>query len=252
MQVVVFGDDPDQLELHALAFRQAGFQPVTVMSEERLLSICAQEGPDLLILDVTSREKDPLPVIRKVRSESSESDVPIIVTSPQADEDYILQVLEAGVDDYLVKPHTHRMLLARARTILRRTRAMPLSALGPITIEGLTLDPEQHLVTISDGRGIHLTNLEFRLLYLLMRNPGRVVPSETIVDRVWGYSGEGDSTLLVNLMSRLRRKVEPDSANPRYIKTVPGIGYSFSPSEGPKTPQSTQPLVDSSASSPKV
>ncbi|MCJ7668611.1 MAG: response regulator transcription factor [Anaerolineae bacterium] len=232
MIVVIFGDDPDQLELHALASRQAGFQPVTTMSEKKLLSICAQEGPDLVIFDVTSKEKDPLPVIRKVRSES---DVPIVVLSPQADEEYILQALESGVDDYLIKPHTPRMLIARTRTILRRTRSMPISALGPITIEGLTLDPEQHLVITSEGRRIHLTNLEFRLLYLLMRNPGRVIPSETIIDRVWGYSGEGDNTLLVNLMSRLRRKVEPEPANPRYIKTVPGIGYSFSPGQGGDT-----------------
>jgi len=229
MRVVIFGDDRDQLEFDALVLRQAGLQPVTTIDEGKFLSICAEEAPDLVIIDATSKEMDLLSVTSKVRSDSG---VPIMALSPEREEEYILQALERGVDDYLVKPHTPRMLAARARTLLRRARPIPLSAVGPITIEGLTLDPEQHLVITSEGRRIHLTNLEFRLLYLLMRNPGRVIPSETIIDRVWGYSGEGDNRLLISLMNRLRRKVEPDSANPRYIKTVPGIGYSFSPGEG--------------------
>lgn len=232
MRVVIFGDDRDQLEFDALVLRQAGLQPVTTIDEGKFLSICAEEAPDLVIIDATSKEMDLLSVTSKVRSDSG---VPIMALSPEREEEYILQALDRGVDDYLVKPHTPRMLIARTRTILRRTRSMPISAVGPITIEGLTLDPEQHLVITSEGRRIHLTNLEFRLLYLLMRNPGRVIPSETIIDRVWGYSGEGDNTLLVNLMSRLRRKVEPEPANPRYIKTVPGIGYSFSPGQGGDT-----------------
>lgn len=232
MRVVIFGDDRDQLEFDALVLRQAGLQPVTTIDEGKFLSICAEEAPDLVIIDATSKEMDLLSVTSKVRSDSG---VPIMALSPEREEEYILQALDRGVDDYLVKPHTPRMLIARTRTILRRTRSMPISAVGPITIEGLTLDPEQHLVITSEGRRIHLTNLEFRLLYLLMRNPARVIPSETIIDRVWGYSGEGDNTLLVNLMSRLRRKVEPEPANPRYIKTVPGIGYSFSPGQGGDT-----------------
>jgi DNA-binding response OmpR family regulator len=232
MRVVIFGDDRDQLEFDALVLRQAGLQPVTTIDEAKFLSICAEEAPDLVVIDATSKEMDLLSVTSKVRSDS---DVPIMALSPEREEEYILQTLDRGVDDYLIKPHTPRMLAARARTLLRRARPIPLSALGPITIEGLTLDPEQHLVLTSEGRKIHLTNLEFRLLYLLMRNPGRVIPSETIIDRVWGYSGEGDNTLLVNLMSRLRRKVEPEPANPRYIKTVPGIGYSFSPGQGGDT-----------------
>lgn len=108
---------------------------------------------------------------------------------------------------------------------------MPLSALGPITIQGLTLDPEQHLVVTPSGSTVRLTNMEFRLLFLLMTNPDRVIPSETIVERVWGYSGRGEVTLVKNVISRLRHKVEPDPAHPQYVKTVPGIGYSFSPGE---------------------
>lgn len=227
MKVVIFGDDRDQLEFDALVLRQAGLQPVTASEEKKFLSICAEEALDLIVIDAT-KEMDLLSLVSKVRSESG---VTIMAISPEREEEYILQALDRGVDDYLTKPHTPRMLAARVKTLLRRIRPMPLSILGPITIQGLTLDPEQRLVVTPDGSIVHLTNLEFRLLFLLMRNPERVVPSETIVERVWGYGGEGETALVKNLVSRLRHKVEPVPANPRYIKTVPGIGYSFSPSE---------------------
>lgn len=228
MRVAIFGDDRDQLEFDALVLRQAGLQPVTTTEERKLLLICAEEAPDLIVIDITSKEVDLISLVSRVRSETG---VPIMAVSPQIEEDYILQALDRGVDDYLIKPHTPRMLAARVRTLLRRTRPMPLSVLGPMTIQGLTLDPEQRLFVTLDGSTVRLTNLEFRLLFLLMRNPGRVIPSEMLVERVWGYGGKGETTLVKNLVSRLRHKVEPDPANPRYIKTVPGIGYSFSPSE---------------------
>lgn len=228
MRVVIFGDDRDQLDFNALVLRQAGLQPITTTNEEKFLSICAEEAPDLVVIDVISKEMDLISLVSKVRSEFG---VPIMAVSQEREEEYILQALDRGVDDYLVKPHTPRMLAARVRTLLRRTQPMPLSVLGPITFQSLTLDSEQRLVVTSKGSTVHLTNLEFRLLFLLMRNPERVVPLETIVERVWGYGGKGETTLVKNLVSRLRHKVEPDPANPRYIKTVPGIGYSFAPSE---------------------
>jgi DNA-binding response OmpR family regulator len=152
----------------------------------------------------------------------------LILAAPATDEEYVLKALDLGVDDYLAKPHSPQMLVARAKVLLRRGQPIPLSALGPVTVQGLTLDPEQHLVTMPEGSTVRLTNMEFRLLYLLMRNPDRVIPTETIVDRVWGYGGKGEATLVKNLVSRVRRKVEPDAANPRFVKTVTGVGYSFS------------------------
>jgi DNA-binding response OmpR family regulator len=154
-----------------------------------------------------------------------------MLVAPAKDEEYILKALDLGVDDYLAKPHSPQMLVARAKVLLRRAQPVPLSALGPVTVQGLTLDPEQHLVTMPGGSTVRLTNMEFRLLYLLMRNPDRVIPTETIVERVWGYGGRGEATLVKNLVSRVRRKVEPDPSNPRYVRTISGIGYSFSSSE---------------------
>ncbi len=232
MKVVIFGDDREQLDFDAFVLRQAGLQPVSTTSEEKFLSMCAEEAPHLVVMDANSKEMDLLSLVCKLRSESG---VPLIVVSPEKEEEYILKALDLGADDYIVKPHSPRMLATKAKVLLRRERPMPLSALGPITIQGLTLDPEQHLVLTWQGSTIRLTNMEFRLLFLLMRNPDRVIPSETIVERVWGYGGTGGATLVKNLVSRLRHKVESDPAEPRYIKTVPGIGYSFSPTQEPDT-----------------
>ena len=228
MKTLVFGDDRDQLEFDAFVLRQAGLQPLVTSNEEKLLAMCVEEAPDLILLDATSREVDFLPLVASVRSDSA---VPILLASPESDEEYVLRALDLGVDDYLPKPHSPRMLAARARTLLRRTQSMPLSALGPVIVEGMTLDPEQHVLVTLGGSTVRLTNMEFRLLYLLMRNPDRVIPTETIVERVWGYGGRSEATLVKNLVSRVRRKVEPDPAHPRYVRTVPGVGYSFSSSE---------------------
>jgi len=228
MKVVVFGHNRDELDLHTFVLRQAGLQPVASLREERLVSICTEERPDLVIIDATSKDIDLPSLIAKVRSDW---DGPIMTVSSASDEEHVIAALDQGADDYLVKPHSPRMLVARARALLRRTQPVPLSALGPITIQGLTLDPEQHLVLTPTGSTVHLTNMEFRLLFLLMKNPDRVIPSETIIERVWGYTGVGEATLVKNLVSRVRRKVEPDPAHPRYVRTVPGVGYSFSSSE---------------------
>jgi DNA-binding response OmpR family regulator len=225
MKALIFGDDADQLEFVAFVLRQAGLQPLATVSEERFLTQCAEEEPALILLDATSNETELLPLVARVRAESH---VPLMLVAPAKDEEYILKALDLGVDDYLAKPHSPQMLVVRAKVLLRRAQPIPLSALGPVNVQGLTLDPEQHLVTMPDNSTVRLTNMEFRLLYLLMRNPDRVIPTETIVERVWGYGGRGEATLVKNLVSRVRRKVEPDAANPRFVKTVTGVGYSFS------------------------
>jgi DNA-binding response OmpR family regulator len=232
MKALVFGDDRDQLEFDAFVLRQAGLQPVVTGSEEKFVSMCVEETPSLVVLDATSKETDFLPVVATVRSDSA---VPILLASPVSDEEYVLRALDLGVDDYLVKPHSPLMLAARARTLLRRTQSIPLSALGAINVEGLSLDPEQHTLVTPEGSTVRLTNMEFRLVYLLMRNPDRVIPTETIVERVWGYGGRGEAALVKNLVSRVRRKVETDPAHPRYLKTIAGIGYTFSAVEDEET-----------------
>jgi two-component system response regulator RegX3 len=232
MRTLIFSDDRDQVEFAAFVLRQAGLQPVVTTSEDKFLAMCGDENPDLILLDATSKETDLTALAGRVRAES---DALMMLVSAKDDEEHILSALDLGVDDYLVKPHSPQMLAGRAKALLRRAQPVPLSALGSVMVQGLTLDPERHLVTTPDGSEVRLTNMEFRLLFLLMRNPDRVIPSETIVERVWGFGGKGEATLVKNLVSRVRHKVEPDPANPRYLKTVSGVGYSFSSTETPES-----------------
>jgi DNA-binding response OmpR family regulator len=221
MKVVLYGDNRDQLDFDTFILRQAGVQPLVTSSADKLLTMSAEEAPDLVILATTSKESDLLPLVARLRAD--------------LDTALILAALDLGVDDYLPRPHSPQMLIARIRALIRRAQPVPLSALGPVSGQDLELDPEQHILTIGEGSAVRLTNMEFRLLFLLMRNPDRVIPTETIVERVWGYGGAGEATLVKNLVSRLRHKIEPDPAHPRYVKTVPGIGYSFSSTQSPET-----------------
>lgn len=232
MKVLLYGDNRDQLDFDTFILRQAGLQPLVTANADKLLAMCSEEAPDLVILETTSRETDLLPMVGKLRTDS---DTALMLISPQGEEEYVLAALDLGVDDYLPRPHSPQMLVARIRALIRRAQPVPLSALGPVSVQDLVLDPEQHVVTTADGAAVRLTNMEFRLLFLLMRNPDRVIPTETIVERVWGYGGAGEATLVKNLVSRLRHKIEPDPAHPRYVKTVPGIGYSFSSTQSPET-----------------
>ena len=232
MKVLLYGDNRDQLDFDTFVLRQAGLQPLATSSADKLLAMCAEEAPDLIILETTSRETDLLPLVGRLRTDS---DTALMLISPQSEEEHILAALDLGVDDYLPRPHSPQMLVARIRALIRRAQPVPLSALGPVSVQDLILDPEQHVVTTADGSAVRLTNMEFRLLFLLMRNPDRVIPTETIVERVWGYGGAGEATLVKNLVTRLRHKIEPDPAHPRYVKTVPGVGYSFSSTSGSET-----------------
>jgi DNA-binding response OmpR family regulator len=232
MKVVLYGDNRDQLDFDTFILRQAGVQPLVTSSADKLLTMSAEEAPDLVILATTSKESDLLPLVARLRADL---DTALMLISPQTDEESILAALDLGVDDYLPRPHSPQMLIARIRALIRRAQPVPLSALGPVSGQDLELDPEQHILTIGEGSAVRLTNMEFRLLFLLMRNPDRVIPTETIVERVWGYGGAGEATLVKNLVSRLRHKIEPDPAHPRYVKTVPGIGYSFSSTQSPET-----------------
>jgi two-component system response regulator MtrA len=230
MNVLIISDEVDSSELLTVIFRQAGLLAVTThrTDAEGGLSATAKQVPDLIVIDVAGAGFDPLGLCRTLRSETI---VPIVVTSPRGEEEEVLRLYEAGIDEFLNKPVSPRILVAKAKALLRRARSLPLASVSSLEAHGVQLDPERRAARLGDGSEINLTNLEFRLLYCLMSNQGRVVPTETIVERVWGYSGESDSRLVKGLVRRLRRRIEPDRKEPRYIKTVPGVGYAFSAAE---------------------
>jgi DNA-binding response OmpR family regulator len=230
MKTLIISDDSNSAELLTVIFRQAGLLAVTTLrtSPEGALAAYAKEAPDLVLIDVSGTDFEPLGVCRALRLEAV---APIILSSARGEEDYILQAFDLGIDEYVAKPFSPRILAARVKALLSRARSLPLASVSSLEASGVQLNPERRTVRLPREPEINLTNLEFRLLYCLMSNQGRVVPTETIVERVWGYSAEADYRLVKGLVRRLRRKVEPDTKRLHYIKTIPGVGYAFSPTE---------------------
>jgi DNA-binding response OmpR family regulator len=231
MKVLIISDDHQSAELLTLVFRQAGLLTVTThrTDAEGALAAYAKEAADMILMDANSHTFNVLVICRALRMRTI---APILVLSPRADEDYVLKAFDLGIDEYLSKPFSPRLLVAKVNALLRRARSVPLASISSLRAGDVELSPERRTIRLPQQAEIHLTNLEFRLLYCLMSNQGQVVPTETIVQKVWGYSGEGDFRLVKGLVRRVRRKIEPEGEEPHYVRTVPGVGYTFSPPVG--------------------
>jgi DNA-binding response OmpR family regulator len=171
---------------------------------------------------IALREGTPVEQVRRVRSET---EVPLAIIADTEDEDAVCYAFEAGADVAINRPYSAKLLIARLRALLRRSSGTPLLSLPTLSVGKISLDPSSRDVQAEGRPPRRLTHLEFRLLYTLMIHQGQPLPTEGIVERVWGYSGEGDRDLVRGLISRLRAKVEQDPKNPRYILTIPGVGY---------------------------
>lgn len=182
------------------------------------LELFRQATPDLVILDLMLPQIDGLEVCRRIRADSR---VPILMLTARRDEADVVLGLEVGADDYLTKPFGIRELVARVRALLRRTQ--PDEA-GEVRVGGLSVDPSRRRASL-DGREIELTTLEFDLLLFLARRPGRVFTREQLLEHVWGRDRYVDARSIDSLVSRLRRKLEPDERSPRTLQTVWGAGY---------------------------
>jgi DNA-binding response OmpR family regulator len=222
--VLVVSDDREVAGIWAFALRQMGLQTILAHSAAEAVSQWSQHAFDLILVDVCGPRLDGIGLVRRLRAEAVN---PILLLTAEHQEGQILQAYEAGVDECVVKPVSPSMFLAKVRAWLRRSWTVPTQALDPLEVGPLRLDPATRQVTVGGSHLVRLTNLEFRLLHLLMSHPGQVLPSEVIIDRVWGYGGEGDTTLLKNLAYRLRQKVEPDPGRPLHIQTAAGQGYVF-------------------------
>ena len=149
----------------------------------------------------------------------------IVVVANVAIEETHIDALEAGVDLVVFRPFSVRLLIAQLRGLMRRVSGTRIYELPSFTVSGLTLEPATRVIQVGDGDEKHLTRLEFRLLYTLMTHAGQVLPTETLVENVWGYDGRGDRDLVRGLVKRLRSKIEINPHAPQYILTIPGVGY---------------------------
>jgi DNA-binding response OmpR family regulator len=178
----------------------------------------------VVLIDIMLPGIDGFEVCRTLRRES---DVPIVMVTARDDTHDIVAGLEAGADDYLTKPFVPKELSARIRALVRRARATG-PAMTAARFGDLELAPDEGVVTLN-GEELHLTKTEFRLLVELASAPGKVFSRETLLEKVWGYDYFGDGRLVDVHIRRLRTKIEPDAAHPRYVLTVRGLGYKLQP-----------------------
>ena len=188
------------------------------------LALITSSLPDLVLLDLGLPDMDGMDIIRKTREWSS---LPIIVISARTQEKEKVQALDAGADDYITKPFGTFELLARIRIAIRHNNKLSddsQNANRPYAADGLTIDFERRLVTLH-GKEIHLTRVEYKIVSLLAKNSGKVMTYDTLIDQVWGpYADDNNRILRVN-MANIRRKIEENPGEPKYIFTELGVGY---------------------------
>ncbi|MBP1636648.1 MAG: arlR [Acidobacteria bacterium] len=231
---MVVEDDPRIRELVVMHAGVEGLDPLGVADGERALALAQAEPFDLLVLDLMLPGIDGVAVCRAVRRDSRNSDVPILMLTARDEESDKVLGLESGADDYLTKPFGVRELVARMRALLRRPRLShaPAAATAQppysrvIDAPGLSIDPARRQARV-EGREVELTVLEFDLLYLLASNPGIVFTREALIARVWGGDTYVTERNVDTIVKRLRRKIEADASDPRFILTVWGSGYKF-------------------------
>lgn len=222
MYALLIADDPDERAVFSIILQRAGLAVTTAKELERAIDSWSERPADIILLAVSTLS--PQEQVRLVRSATL---VPLILALNSVDERMQAELLNMGADLVVGAVHSSKLLIAQVGVLMRRMSTLPASSLPTLNAPGLTLDPTTRTIEVDNKQSQRLTHLEFRLLYTLMINRGHVVPTETIVERVWGYTGQGDRDLVRGLVSRLRMKVEADPRNPDYILTVPGIGYTF-------------------------
>ncbi len=221
-KIFVVDDEPQIVKVLKAYLENAGFQVVTASEGKAALLIFQHEKPDFMILDLNLPGMDGLDICRAVRHESN---IPILMLTARVEEADRLIGLELGADDYVVKPFSPREVVARVRTIFRRTDAEPTQS-DIIQVGDLLIDLEQHTVNLA-GRGIDLTPTEFEILVTLAKQPKRVFSRLQIMEQAQGDAYEGYERTIDAHIKNLRVKLEPNPRKPIYIQTVFGLGYKF-------------------------
>ena len=222
LRILVVDDEPNILATLAPLLRSRGYDVNTAMSGHAALESVERDNPDLIVLDLGLPDMDGVDVTRLVRDGRS---TPIVVLSARGAEGDKVRALDAGADDYVTKPFGAEELLARVRVALRRTDPVPAHS-GPIVSGGLVIDRERFRV-VRDGEEVRLTPKEFELLTFLAQHPGRVLTHRAILKAIWGPHAIDQPEHLRVLIGSLRKKIEADPSNPRYIMTEPWVGYRF-------------------------
>ncbi|MEN9854323.1 MAG: hypothetical protein RL566_307 [Actinomycetota bacterium] len=216
-RILVVDDDDALREMVGLVLSQSGYSPVFAADGVSAVEIFREQNPDLVLLDIMLPGQSGIEVCRSIRAFSG---VPIVMLTAKGDTDDVVAGLEAGADDYVVKPHNGAELVARIRARLRPIADdSSVVQVGPLTLDPKTFEVKRGSAALS------LTPLEFKLLHTLASKPQQVFSREMLLEQVWGYQYKADTRLVNVHVQRLRSKVEEDPENPKIVMTVRGHGY---------------------------
>jgi DNA-binding response OmpR family regulator len=222
VSVLIVDDDTGIRTSLRLALEDQNYHVLEAGEGEQALAMVEAERPDVVILDLMLPGIDGFECCRQIRKTSG---VPVLVVSARSDVSDVVEGLEAGADDYITKPFAVPELAARLRALRRRTAT---NRTAPTRVGDLEVNPAEGTTTVN-GESTHLTKTEFRLLCALAESPGRVFGREELLREVWDYDFFGDTRIVDVHVGRVRRKLESDPANPRYLVTVRGLGYKLQP-----------------------
>jgi two-component system response regulator MtrA len=218
--IMVVDDDQDLAEMLAIVLTGEGMEVDLVARGDQVMDVFRNSQPDLVLLDLMLPGLNGIEVCKLIRAESM---APIVMLTAKGETSDVVKGLEAGADDYIVKPFQTNELLARVKARLRRTTA-PVVASSKLEFGGVSIDLVAHEVRRGD-KVIALTRLEFDLLLALAREPGRVFTREALLGEVWGYRHSSDTRLVNVHIQRIRSKIERDPNQPELVLTVRGVGY---------------------------
>ena len=223
--ILIIEDDKYISNFICMSLKQEGYRYIKTSTGREAIGLCYANNPDVIILDLGLPDMDGIQVIEHIRSHS---DKPIIVVSARQEESEKICALDMGADDYVVKPFYMGELLARIRVAVRKLEKNPgVEMMESFEKDYLRIDFSKRSVYIDD-REIHMTPIEYKLLALLVMNRGKVLTHNQILKKIWGYEEGADANNLRVFMATLRRKIEKDTTNPRFIITEVGVGYRFS------------------------
>ena len=224
MQAILVSSFDEESTVLTVILQKAGFTVRTARALSHLATSWPTDPPDLFVIAVEDISDGLITEFKQFRQHTA---VPILVITDENTEYQLAAILDAGIDCLLIRPFGIRFMGAQIRALMRRTAGTSLFHQPSLTQADVTLDPSTRTVQVGSQDPVRLTHLEFRLLHTLITNPGQTIPSENLVEYIWGYSGEGNRELVRGLVQRLRNKLEPEPHSPRYIINSPGIGYLF-------------------------
>ena len=229
--IYIVDDEANIRRLASLALEEQGMEVRSYENGEQLLGALDRSIPGCILLDWMMPGLDGIQLLHRIRNNDKFKNIPLIMLTAKSEEMDVVMALELGADDYISKPFGIKELPARVRAVLRRqNRASEDTQDRKLSASGITIDPKRHSV-VKNGVNIDLTAREFDLLYVLMESPGRVFTRDTLLNEVWDTEYFGDTRTVDVHIRYLRQKIEDDDANPVYIKTIRGVGYSFADSE---------------------